>query len=92
MNLPAPGKHLLKEEVESLFSTAGVEIDDSEFYLNLLCDINFLGVETANGFHYPGDEEERRTLRNIARVIAARQGRSEMFELTPAFYQVLQIE
>ena len=86
------GQQLLKEDVESLFATAGVEFDDSDFYLNLLCDINFLGIETASGFHYSRDEEERRTLRNIARVIGTRRGRSEMFEVNPAFYQVLQIE
>ena len=86
------GKELLKEDIESLFATAGVDLDDTDFYLNLLCDINFLGVETANGFHYARDEEERRTLRNIAGVIATRNGRSEMFEINPAFYQVLQIE
>ncbi len=86
------GRLLLKEDIESLFATAGVASDDSNFYFNLLCDIDFLGIETANGFHYSRDEEERRTLRNIARVIAARKGRSEMFEVNPAFYQVLQIE
>ena len=86
------GKEMLKEDIESLFATAGVEFNDSDFYLNLLCDINFLGIETAAGFHYSRDEEERRTLQNIARVIAARNGRSEMFEVNPTFYQVLQIE
>ena len=86
------GKQLLREDVESLFARAGVEFEDSGFYFDLLCDINFLGIETANGFHYSRDEEERRTLRNIARVIAARRDRNEMFEVNPAFYQVLQIE
>ena len=86
------GKQLLREDVESLFATAGVELKDSDFYFDLLCDINFLGIETANGFHYSRDEEERRTLRNIARVIASRNDRNEMFEVNPAFYQVLQIE
>ena len=86
------GKELLKEDIEALCATAGVEGDGWEFYLNLLCDVNFLGVETANGFLYSRDEEERRTLRSIARVSAARKGRSEMFEVNPAFYQVLQIE
>ena len=86
------GKQLLREDVESLFTTAGVEFKDSDFYFDLLCDINFLGIETANGFGYSRDEEERRTLRNISRVVAARKDRNEMFEVNPAFYQVLQIE
>lgn len=85
-------RQLLREDVESIFAVAGVVADDSEFYLNLLCDISFLGIETASGFHYSRDEEERRTLRNIARVIATRRGRGELFEVNPAFYQVLQIE
>ncbi len=86
------GRQLLKEDVESLFAKAGVMIKDSDFYFDLLCDINFLGIETATGFHYSRDEEERRTMRNIARVIATRRDRNEMFEVNPAFYQVLQIE
>ena len=36
MNLPGPASQLLKEDVESLFSTAGVAaFADSDFYLNL---------------------------------------------------------
>ncbi len=85
-------RQLLREKIEELCAIAGVEGGDSEFYLDLLCDINFLGIETANGFRYTRDEEERRTLRNIARVIAARSERNEVFEVNPAFYQMLQVE
>ena len=86
------GKQLLREDIESRFRSADVEAKDLDFYLDLLCDINFLGFETADGFRYSHDEEERRTSRNIARVIATRRGGDETFEVNPAFYQVLQIE
>ena len=80
------------EEIESRFASAEVESGDVEFYLNLLCDISFLGIETTTGFRYSGHEEERRTLRNVAKVLAARNDRNERFAINPTFYQVLQIE
>lgn len=81
-----------KSEIELRFQEAGVERQNMEFYLDLLCDISFLGVETSNGFKYVIDEEQRRTLRRVANVLASRAGRREKFEINPAFYQVLQIE
>lgn len=86
------GRKLDKSRIESIFASAGIEKDDTEFYLDLLCDISFLGIETKDTPRYSRDEEERRTLRNIARVLANRDERSEEFEINPAFYQVLQIE
>ena len=83
---------LEKSDIENRMSIAGVATDDFEFYINLLCDINFLGVETRVGFEYPSDEERRKMLRNIANVISSRNGHDEIFEINPAFYQVLQIE
>ena len=83
---------LSKESIESIFDLSGVDAADVEFYLDLLCDISFLGVETSTNFRYSGDEGERRSLRNIARVLASREGREENFSINPAFYQVLQIE
>lgn len=83
---------LEREHIESRFAAAGVVGEDVDFYLDLLCDISFLGIETTTLFRYSGDEEERRTLRSIARVLASRQDRSERFAINPAFHQVLQIE
>ena len=80
------------DDIESLLKSVGVESTNVEFYLNLLCDINFLGIETATGFRYSGHEEERRSWRNVARVLATRNNRSERFAINPTFYQVLQIE
>ena len=83
---------LNREEIACRFASAEVESEDVEFYLNLLCDISFLGIETTTGFRYSGHEEERRTLRKVAKVLAARNDRNERFAINPAFYQVLQIE
>lgn len=86
------GKELNRADIESTFSSANVEGEDIDFYLDLLCDISFLAVETTTGFRYPVNEEERRTLRNVARVVASKENRNERFAINPAFYQVLQIE
>lgn len=86
------GKVVSRIDIEARFASAGVELGDVDFYLDLLCDINFLGIEVVTGFRYSRDEEERRTLRKIAEMTAFRDGRSESFEISPAFYQVLQIE
>ena len=83
---------LKRKEIESRFASASVTNSDIDFYLNLLCDISFLGIETKNGLRYSRDEEERRTLRNIARVLATRENKDEEFAINPAFYQVLQID
>ena len=81
-----------RNDIETRFVAAGIEPEDVEFYLDLLCDINFLGIGTTNGFEYPTDEERRQTFRSIANVLATRKGTDEAFEINPAFYQVLQIE
>ena len=81
-----------QEDIQERFSRAGVEGEDADFYLDLLCDVSFLGIETRSGFQFSEHEEERRTLRNVARVLAAKESRREKFVINPAFYQVLQIE
>ena len=86
------GAELRKSEIEGRFALAGVKRDDVEFYLDLLCDINFLGIQTKTDFRFPENEENRRTLRNIAKVLASSNGIDEKFAINPAFFQVLQIE
>ncbi len=81
-----------REEIESRFALAGVKEKDMDSYIDLLCDINFLGIETANGFRMADHEEDRRTLRNFARVIASRENRSEEYTIGPAFHPVLGIQ
>ena len=79
-------------DVTRRMSDAGVEGEDVEWYIDLLCDIGFLGISTSNGFRYSREESDRTRLREIARRIASRSGKIEEFEINPAFYQVLQIE
>ena len=86
------GKRLTKSDIEHRFVLAGVTTEDFEFYLNLLCDISFLAIDSKSGFQFPADEEERRTLRNIAGTLAMQEGKDEEFEINSTFYQVLQIE
>ncbi len=85
-------RELSKVDVKYRFALAGVTSRDEEFYLDLLCDVGFLGIESASGFQYARHEEDRRTFRRIAGVLASKVNRSEMFEINPAFYQVLGIE
>ena len=81
-----------RRQIEDIFCSVGVDESEIEFYLDLLCDISFLGIETRHAYRYSINEEDRRSLRNVARVIASREDRYEEFEINPAFYQVLQIE
>ena len=79
-------------EIEQRMLLAGVEYIDYDEYIDLLCDIGFLGISTNNGFRYSRDEGERVMLREVADRLAANAGAIEVFEINPAFYQVLQIE
>ena len=87
-----PNKIVDLNEIEIIFASAGVDECDTNFYLDLLCDISFLGIESRDAFRYSINEEDRRSLRNVAGVIASREQRHERFEINPAFYQVLKIE
>ena len=51
MNLQALADYFSKKILSRYSPLQGVASDDSNFYFNLLCDIDFLGIETANGFH-----------------------------------------
>jgi len=80
------------EDVCQRMAKAGVEPTDNEFYIDLLCDVNFLGVQGAQGFRYPRHEGERRTMRQVAKKLATERGQGgEIFEINAAFHQVLQI-
>ena len=72
------------------------QVLDSEidFYIDLLCDVNFFGIQSSGGgFRYASQEVERQTLRQVAKRLVISQGWSEeSYEVNPAFYQELQIE
>jgi hypothetical protein len=86
-------KTVTAREVASRIAKAGVSEADVDFYINLLCDVNFLAVQTASGFKFPSDEQERSMLRSVARKLPAERGwGEEAYEINAAFYQALQIE
>ena len=66
--------------------------EDLEFYLNLLCDLNFLGIKSKDGYRYATHESERDILRNNARVLSSNAGRGEVCEINPAFHDVLEVD
>ena len=86
------GRVVTLPEVMHRMLEAGVGRSDAEWYIDLLCDIGFLGISTSKGFLYSREESERLRLREIAKRLAAQTRQIETFEINPAFYQVLQIE
>jgi len=84
---------LTARQVASLITKAGVSEGDVDFYVNLLCDVNFLAIQTVSGFRFSSDEHERQVLRSVAKTLATERGwGEEAYEINPAFYQALQIE
>ena len=84
---------LTATEVRQLVSEAGVDGNDVGEYVDLLCDINFLGIELRNGsVDFPRDENERRRLQAVSHRIAKAAGTEERYSINPAFKALLQIE
>jgi len=70
----------------------GASEDQVDAYRDLLCDINFLGIEADNGdFEYAIDESQRKVLSRVARTVAARTGREQVYSINGPFWSVLQI-
>ena len=86
------GRYVTMDEMMERMKLAGLAEDDLEWYINLLCDIGFLGIPTRNGFRYSLEEGERSMLREMSMRVARLTEKVETFEINPAFYQVLQIE
>ncbi len=86
-------RSMAASDLTSRIEKAGVDESDIGFYIDLLCDINFIGIQTTAGFKFSSDEDERRSLRKVSEKLAAQSGQGEeAYEINPAFYQVLQIE
>jgi hypothetical protein len=81
------------QDVQERLTAAGVPDSDREFYVDLLCDLDFLGIQTRDGYRYAMDEGERRMIREIGRRAgrSARKRVVERFELNRAFHDVLQV-
>jgi hypothetical protein len=82
---------LSRSEVEELIRSADVPDADVSFYLNLLLDLNFLGVDSVGGYRFSADEGERQRLLQVARAAAAREAREETYQISAAFHDVLQV-
>ena len=85
-------KIIFRPEVERRFCSAGVCPDDHDFYIDLLCDVNFLAVQSKDGHVYSNDEADREIKRQIAIRVAKQNESHESFEVSSAFWHVLQIE
>ena len=77
--------------IQTRLAQAGVAIQDTEDYINLLCDIGFLGISGPSEFVYPADEMERTHQRRLASLSARRADTDEVFEINPVFHPELQI-
>ena len=77
--------------IQTRLAQAGVAIQDTEDYINLLCDTGFLGISGSSGFVYPADEMERTHQRRLASLSARRANTDEVFEINPVFHPELQI-
>ena len=85
-------KRLSRTQVMDRIAGAGVTQVDSLFYLNLLCDINFLAIQTKDGFRFAAEENDRQLLLRVAERLSVERGwGGDSFEINPAFFQALQI-
>ena len=85
-------KIITQSEIELRFGTVGVAPDDFDFYVDLLCDVNFLAIASNDGYRYAIHEADREIKRRIASQIAKGAGREESYQVSSAFWHVLQIE
>ncbi len=95
--------NLTFSDVTSTVAEAGIEGGDIERYIDLLCDLNFLGILNQSGrFEYARDEERRNVLRKSSSGrIRRSHGRwrqngpgdhaVEIFQINPVFHHALDI-
>ena len=84
--------YITRSEIESRFGVAGVSPEDYDFYIDLLCDVNFLAIASNNEYQYAKHEADREIKRRIAFQIAKNNNLEESYQVSSAFWQVLQIE
>lgn len=86
-------REVAKADVLSRMRLAGVPDSDAEYYVLLLCDVNFFGIRTASGYTFPEHENERSVLLRLGDRLAVEHDWGDVwFKIHPAFYDVLQIE
>ena len=87
-------RSMSEAEMQERIAKAGVVATDVDFYVNLLCDVNFTGIRTSVGYRYPDDENDREMLLQVARRLigTATWPGEDMFCVNPAFHHALQID
>lgn len=81
-----------ESEVRKRISEAGVTEQDNTFYLELLCDLNVLGIQGPGGYKYPAHEGDRARLLDTGRSFTSNIGQAELtFRVHPAFCPALGI-
>ena len=85
-------KTVTRSEIESRFREAEVSSSDCEFYIDLLCDVNFLAIQHNEGYVYASDESDREMKRRIAMQVAKNKQNEESYGVSSAFWHVLQVE
>ena len=84
-------KIISRSEINARLVLAGVAATDHNFYINLMCDINFFKIATTQGYKFASHEADRTMKIQIARKLAQQKGTEESYEVVPAFWQVLQM-
>ena len=83
---------LPESEIRACIAAAGVTANDTDFYLELLCDVNVLGIRSPSEYVFPNDEDHRHYLMRIGKVLAQRHGWGELsYRVHPAFHPALEI-
>ena len=85
-------KYIGRHEIESRFKSASVDQSHYDFYLDLLCDVNFLAIASNDGYQYAKHEADREIKRKIAEQMARNASLEESYQVSSAFWQVLQID
>ena len=82
-------KYIGRHEIESRFKSASVDQSHYDFYLDLLCDVNFLAIASNDGYQYAKHEADREIKRKIAEQMARNASLEESYQVSSAFWQVL---
>ncbi len=85
-------KEITRSQIDARFGSAGVNSEDFDFYIDLLCDVNFLAIPTRSGYQYAKHEADRQVRRRVAAQVAKNKNQEESYQVSSAFWQVLQIE
>lgn len=82
---------LTYDEVVKIIGRANISDDQVDETIEILCDLTFLGLETApNQFKFLTDESKKKVLQSLARKMAEQSGQRR-FAINIAFHSFLEI-